>query len=92
MGLQRTARLPIFGLGCAGDVLGLARAAHYAAIAPRKLVLLLVVELCALSFRRDDWSKSNIATEGQGLTITAAREYTWPSSLDVMRRDVADVV
>ena len=52
MGLQRTARLPIFGLGCAGGVLGLARAASQAAVAPGKTVLFLVVELCALSFRR----------------------------------------
>jgi len=61
MGLRRTVqRMPIFGLGCAGGVLGLARAASQAAVAPGKTVLFLVVELCALSFRRDDWSKSNI--------------------------------
>ena len=61
MGLRSTVeRLPIFGLGCAGGVLGLARAASQAAVAPGKTVLFLVVELCALSFRRDDWSKSNI--------------------------------
>ena len=28
--------------------------------APGETVLFLVVELCALSFRGDDWSKSNI--------------------------------
>jgi alkylresorcinol/alkylpyrone synthase len=65
-------RLPIFGLGCAGGVLGLARAAALARALPeaRALpgaratpgarVLLLVVELCALTFRRADQSKSNI--------------------------------
>src|SRR5262249_5296628 len=59
MGLRKTVqRLPIFGLGCAGGVLGLARAANQAAVAPGRMVLFLVVELCALSFRRDDWSKS----------------------------------
>jgi alkylresorcinol/alkylpyrone synthase len=53
-------RLPIFGLGCAGGVLGLARAADLARARPGNTVLFLVVELCALSFRRDDLTKSNI--------------------------------
>ena len=106
MGLRRTVRrLPIFGLGCAGGVLGLARAASQAAVAPGKTVLFLVVELCALSFRRDDWSKSNIvatalfgdgaaaallSTEGEGPALVAAGEHTWPGSLDVMGWEVAD--
>jgi alkylresorcinol/alkylpyrone synthase len=106
MGLRRTAwRLPIFGLGCAGGVIGLARAASLAAVAPGEKVLFLVVELCALSFRRDDWSKSNIvatalfgdgaagallSTAGEGPAIVAAGEHTWPGTLDVMGWDVAD--
>ena len=106
MGLRRTVRrLPIFGLGCAGGVLGLAHAASQAAVAPGKAVLFLVVELCALSFRRDDWSKSNIvatalfgdgaaaallSTEAEGPAMVAAGEYTWPGSLDVMGWEVAD--
>jgi alkylresorcinol/alkylpyrone synthase len=53
-------RLPIFGLGCAGGVLGLARAAAMARAAPGSLVLFLVVELCGLTFRNTDISKSNI--------------------------------
>jgi alkylresorcinol/alkylpyrone synthase len=106
MGLRRTVRrLPIFGLGCAGGVLGLARAASQAAVSPGETVLFLVVELCALSFRRDDWSKSNIvatalfgdgaaaallSTEGEGTALVASGEYTWPGSLDVMGWEVAD--
>jgi alkylresorcinol/alkylpyrone synthase len=54
------ARLPIFGLGCAGGVLGLARAAALARAMPGARVLFLVVELCALTFRKTDQSKSNI--------------------------------
>jgi alkylresorcinol/alkylpyrone synthase len=54
------ARLPIFGLGCAGGVLGLNRAAALARALPGSRVLLLVVELCALTFRVGDNSKSNI--------------------------------
>ncbi|MBM3536652.1 MAG: type III polyketide synthase [Alphaproteobacteria bacterium] len=53
-------RLPIFGLGCAGGVLGLARAAALARAMPGARVLFLVVELCALTFRKTDQSKSNI--------------------------------
>ena len=106
MGLRRTAwRLPIFGLGCAGGVIGLARAASLAAASPGQTVLFLVVELCALSFRRDDWSKSNIvatalfgdgaagallSTAGEGPAIVAAGEHTWPGTLDVMGWEVAD--
>jgi alkylresorcinol/alkylpyrone synthase len=53
-------RLPIFGLGCAGGVLGLARAAAMAQARPDSRVLLLVVELCGLTFRLQDRSKSNL--------------------------------
>ncbi len=53
-------RLPIFGLGCAGGVLGLARAASLAAAGPGRVVLLCVVELCGLTFRRTDATKSNV--------------------------------
>ncbi|MHA1565099.1 MAG: type III polyketide synthase, partial [Alphaproteobacteria bacterium] len=53
-------RLPIFGLGCAGGTIGLARAAALAKADPAAIVLLLVVELCGLTFRAGDHSKSNI--------------------------------
>ena len=53
-------RLPIFGLGCAGGVLGLARAAALARARPGAKVLFLVVELCALTFRQQDQSNANI--------------------------------
>ena len=53
-------RLPVFGLGCAGGVLGLSRAAAMAQAAPGSRVLLRVVELCTHTFRRQDRSKSNL--------------------------------
>lgn len=53
-------RLPIFGLGCAGGVIGLARAAALASAQPGSRVLFLVVELCGLTFRTNDLSKSNV--------------------------------
>ncbi len=55
-----TIRLPIFGLGCAGGVLGLTRAAQLARSRPRMRVLLLVVELCTMAIRHDRASPSNI--------------------------------
>ena len=106
MGLRADVRrLPIFGLGCAGGVLGLSRAAAQAMAAPGETVLFLVVELCALSFRRDDFAKSNIvatalfgdgaagallSTEADGPAIVAMGEHTWPGTLGVMGWEVAD--
>lgn len=46
-------RTPVFGWGCAGGVIGLARAADLARVAPGRVVLCLVVELCSLAFRPD---------------------------------------
>ncbi len=98
-------RLPVFGLGCAGGVLGLARAAALARAEPGSRVLFLVVELCALTFRKNDQSKSNIIATALfgdgaaaalldsgdvGLAITGSGEYTWPGSLDVMGWQVQD--
>src|SRR5215475_1183406 len=55
LGLRRDVRrLPIFGLGCAGGVTGLSRAADLAMARPGSRVLFLVVELCALTFRKND--------------------------------------
>ncbi len=98
-------RLPVFGLGCAGGVLGLGRAAAFARAAPECRVLFVVVELCALTFRRADQSKSNliatalfgdgaaagvVSCTGAGPVIADWGEHTWPQSLDIMGWDIAD--
>jgi alkylresorcinol/alkylpyrone synthase len=106
MNLRRDVqRLPIFGLGCAGGVIGMSRAAQIARAEPGSNVLFLAVELCALTFRKNDTSKSNIvatalfgdgaagailSTKGEGPEVGAAGEYTWPDSLDVMGWDMAE--
>lgn len=55
LGLSATVeRLPIFGLGCAGGVSGLARAAQLAQSLPKGNVLLLAVELCTINSRPAD--------------------------------------
>jgi alkylresorcinol/alkylpyrone synthase len=98
-------RLPIFGLGCAGGVIGLSRAADMARANPGSRVMYLVVELCALTFRKDDITKSNVvaaalfgdgaagailSTDGNGPTFGASGEHTWPNSLDIMGWDVQE--
>ena len=72
-------RVPVFGLGCAGGVLGLARAAALARAKPQSRVLLLVVELCALTFRYGDRSKSNLVAtalfgDGAAAAIISCRD------------------
>jgi alkylresorcinol/alkylpyrone synthase len=96
--------LPIFGLGCAGGILGLARAAALARAAPASRVLFLVVELCSLCFQENDRSKSNIVAtalfgdgaagaivscRGEGPSIGPSGEHTWAGSLGVMGWDVS---
>jgi alkylresorcinol/alkylpyrone synthase len=106
LGLRRDIRrLPIFGLGCAGGVVGLTRAADMARADPGSRVLFLVVELCALTFRKNDISKSNIvatalfgdgaagaivSTKGVGPAVGPAGEYTWPNSLDIMGWEIEE--
>jgi len=106
MSFKRTVRrLPIFGLGCVGGAIGIARAATFADAHPGSTVLLLVVELCALWFRRDELTKSNIVAtalfgdgaaaavftaEGAGPLVQASGEYTFASTLDIMGWDVAE--
>ena len=97
-------RLPVFGLGCGGGVLGLARAAQMGA-GGGETVLLLVVELCSLTFRLDDLVKSNLVATAlfgdgaaalvlhprvKGPAIRAWGEHTWPDTLDVMGWRVED--
>jgi alkylresorcinol/alkylpyrone synthase len=86
MGFRRDVRrLPIFGLGCAGGALGLARAASLATAMPGAPVLFLVVELCTLQFRRDDLARSNIvatALFGDGAAaavVSAQRDAAGPA-------------
>ncbi len=52
-------RTPIFGLGCAGGVAGFSKACVLAKANPDAVVLLVAVELCSLTFLRNDYSKSN---------------------------------
>ncbi|MFC7443191.1 type III polyketide synthase [Laceyella putida] len=61
LGLRKNVkRTPIWGLGCAGGAAGLRQAAAVAKAWPTDRVLLVAVECCSLTFRRQDHSKSNL--------------------------------
>lgn len=100
-----TVRLPLWGLGCAGGVSGLARAATLAQATPGRPVLLVAVELCTLTFQYNDRSKSNlIATslfgagaaaavlglDGGGPEILGSHSMLFPDSEDVMGWDLVE--
>jgi alkylresorcinol/alkylpyrone synthase len=53
-------RIPVFGLGCAGGVSGLAIGSRLARANPGDTVLVVVIELCTLAFRRDRSSKADV--------------------------------
>jgi len=53
-------RIPIWGLGCAGGAVGISRAMDFTKAYPDKNVLIVALELCSLTFQKDDISKSNI--------------------------------
>lgn len=97
-------RVPVFGLGCAGGVTGLALAARLASAVPGSKVLLVAVETCTLSFRSDRLQKADIiatvlfgdgaagaciSTAGESAAILGQGvEHTWPDTLPIMGWDV----
>jgi alkylresorcinol/alkylpyrone synthase len=98
-------RVPVFGLGCAGGVSGLAIAARLAQARPGSTVLLVAVEVCTLAFRLDELTKANIvatALFGDGAAACVLRtgraglasiemdgQHTWPDTLDIMGWNIA---
>ncbi len=53
-------RTPLWGLGCAGGAVGLSHAMDFARADPAARVLLVAVELCSLTFQRNDLSARNL--------------------------------
>lgn len=99
-------RVPLFGLGCAGGVNGLATAARLAAAEPGKRWLFVTIETCSIAIRLDsDDPAAIVATAlfGDGAaaavvqagkpgiaTITGAGERMWPDTLNIMGWRVED--
>jgi alkylresorcinol/alkylpyrone synthase len=94
------ARIPVFGLGCAGGATGLSLAARLARADPGSRVLLVCVELCSIAFRLEELTKTDIvstaifgdgaaacvvSTSDEGFaTIRGAAEHTWSDTLRIM--------
>jgi alkylresorcinol/alkylpyrone synthase len=57
-------RVPMFGLGCVAGAAGLARAADYVKAFPDQVAVVLAVELCSLTWQRDDVSVANMISTG----------------------------
>lgn len=57
-------RVPIFGLGCVAGAAGLARAADYVRAFPDQYAALVAVEVCSLTWQRDDVSVANLISTG----------------------------
>ncbi|GEM46490.1 type III polyketide synthase [Deinococcus cellulosilyticus] len=100
----RTQRIPVWGLGCAGGAAGLARAADLVN-SGKKHVLLIAVEICSLTFIKEDHSKSNfvgaalfadgaaalvLSSSGEGIEILGGHSSLIPDSEDVMGWDVLE--
>lgn len=79
-------RTPIWGLGCAGGVAGLARAFEVAKAMATSRVLLLTVECCGLTFHQQDHSKRNLVAtslfaDGAAAALIVGDEVSWPEPL-----------
>ncbi len=64
-------RVPLWGLGCAGGAMGLARAFDWTTAYPQAAVLVICCELVSLTFQKGDVKKSNIvgtALFGDGIS------------------------
>ncbi len=99
-------RVPLFGLGCAGGVTGLATAARLASADPGSNWLFVTVETCSISIRLDsDDPAAIVATAlfGDGAAaavvrsgahciarISGAAEKLWPETQRIMGWNVED--
>jgi alkylresorcinol/alkylpyrone synthase len=99
-------RVPIFGLGCAGGIGGLATAARLASAEPGTHWLFVTVETCSISIRLDsedpaaivatalfgDGAAAAVVRSGadNGIQITGSAEKLWPETQRIMGWDVED--
>ena len=99
-------RVPVFGLGCAGGVSGLALAGRLAAAEPGSNWLFVTVETCSISIRLDsedpaaivatalfgDGAAAAVVRAGDGglAGITGSAEKLWPDTLGIMGWRVED--
>ncbi len=99
-------RVPVFGLGCAGGVNGLALTARLAAADPGSHWLFVCVETCSIAIRLDsddpaaivatalfgDGAAAAVVTTGRHslARISGSAEKLWPDTLRIMGWDIED--
>ena len=99
-------RVPLFGMGCAGGVNGLATAARLAAAEPGSRWLYVTIETCSIAIRLDsddpaaivataifgDGAAAAVVRAGESgiATIAGAEEKMWPNTLGIMGWRVED--
>jgi alkylresorcinol/alkylpyrone synthase len=99
-------RVPIFGLGCAGGVSGLAAASRLAVAEPDSKWLMVAIETCSISIRLDsddpaavvatalfgDGAAAAVVTGGEHslARIKGSAEKLWPGTQRIMGWDVED--
>lgn len=52
-------RIPIWGLGCAAGVSAIGKAKVIATVNPDAVIMIVAVEMCSLTFQKNDFTKSN---------------------------------
>jgi len=101
---EHTRRVPIWGLGCAAGVGGLARALDHARVYPEEKVLLVGVELCGLTFQWGDHSKAGLVStalfadgaaaavlgDDPGPELLGSHSTTWPGTEDIMGWEIIE--
>ena len=99
-------RVPVFGLGCAGGVSGLATASRLAVAEPGSKWLMVTIETCSISIRLDsddpaavvatalfgDGAAAAVVTGGNHslARIMGSAEKLWPDTQRIMGWDVED--
>ena len=99
-------RVPVFGMGCAGGVNGLATAARLAASEPGSRWLYVTIETCSIAIRLDsddpaaivataifgDGAAAVVVQAGEAgiATIAGSGERMWPDTLGIMGWRVED--
>ena len=103
---ENVRRVPIFGLGCAGGVSGLATAARLASAEPGSRWLFVTVETCSISIRLDSddpaavvatalfgdgAAAAIVSSQGESIgRIAGSGEKLWPDTQRIMGWDVED--
>lgn len=86
-------RMPLFGLGCVAGAAGISRAADYVRAFPGEVAVVLAVELCSLTWQREDLSTANLIAsglfgDGAAAVVVAGAEVELPGPRVIATRSV----